>query len=510
VGTSECVVQGHQGQHGGTRSVVVSRISSRVLSLEIVQIVFDCIDVTDGGGGIVHLSLSLIMDVPYTEFVIADSLSIAVRSRGLNSLNNTPVYTPTNPLAQFDSICEAVAKLYGCNLYLADVVRDVLKVYNYDPINPDVFVERGPDSFFAFDDGDDPQRDKSTYVRYAPLAAVVSNDLEELEETPRADDERISTDFSEEALGWYYDVSGTDPSSPYSVTPRNVFAAERGDLCLGGEFNMIVQCPRGGGVSHVLGYSAKGLVTFPRSTLHTDKLRTPLLHVPHGYGVCLLAGVREIFILDSTFTPVLSFEFIPQFVSLVDGLGSNNNNKLAVIDKPLVSSLEELLDDDIASKYRRIKVGEDIVHGECSYSYVSPDRGGVPQTSTLRHMVSRWGVTKPVLCTPGSVLCMNLDTLERIITVVAGYIPEGRSVLYTTIERFVNFLYRTGHAHGGGLPLYETLSEAFVAYQNIKIINSQLASSDGNLTIDLSPFNNSSETINIENWRETKSMVLYQ
>lgn len=439
------------------------------------------------------------MEVPYTEFVIIDSLSVAVQSTGLRRLNNTPISTPPNPLAQFDTLCQAVARIYGCNLYLTDMVRETSVVYNYDPINKNVFVERNRDRFLVVDEKKSPIK-KSTYSKYIPMNS--SHDLEELEE-PTRDEKSIAADFSDEALGWYYDVFRTDPNSPYRTLPKNVFAANIGAPCPGDQYNMIVQCPRA--ITHVLGYSINGMVTFPNSTLHTDKLRTPLLHIPNGYGICLLAGVLEVFLLDSTFTPVLAFEFHPQLTAFLDGL-ERGGKGLAVLSMPTVTNLDELIEEDIASKYKDLKVGDEIVQGECSYSYISPDRGNTIQTSTLRHMMSRWGVAKPVLCLPDSVLCMNLDTMERIMTVIHSYIPPTRSILYTTIEKFVNFLYRAGYS--GKFPDYETLTEAFVAYQNIKIINSQLLSSDGTLTIDLSPFS-SNQTLEIQNWQEKRSKVSY-
>ena len=438
--------------------------------------------------------------MPYTQFVVTESLSTAIRSRGLSPSNNKILtYYPKNLQASFDDVCWEVAKLYGCNLYLIDAVRNILRVYNYDPIRPDVFIQRGQTSFFVFD-GEDTLREKKEFLEYNPEATPVDID-EEVEAEQSA--ENISVDFSEEeALGWYYDIDKNDPRNPFKLIHRNVISADNDLSKLEGDYDMIIQCPKS--VAHVIGYSPGGMVTFPVSTLRTNKLHTPLLHIPHGYGLCLLSRVREVFLLDSTFTPVVWFEFFSEVVALVDGLESA---KIAVLDMPLVTTLGELLDADIASKYKNIKIGEEIVQGECSYEYISLDRGDVPQSGTLSYIVSKWGVTKPVVCTQRSVLCASLNTIDTIFTVIDRYISTDKSILYATIEKFVDFLYRTGHSEE--IPSYENLKDAFIAYQNIKIINSQLASSEGSLDINLSIFNHNPRTLSMQHWQEKNTKIPY-
>ena len=442
------------------------------------------------------------MRFPYTEFVIIDSLSIAIRSL-LGSTNSTVVPTPPNPLAQFDTLCAAVAKSFDCVLYLEDEVRGTRQAYNAAATNHEVFIRRTPEEFITQVHGD-----RRGYSRYEEANhGEQLDELEEEKEEEEEDEERITEDFTEEALGWYYDVFKTDPKSPYKTIPRNVYPAtlkENTNPIPTGDFDLLVKCPDKS--THILGYSSKGMVTFPRSTLYTDKLAKPVLRVPNGAGICLLAGVQDLYVLDQMFIPTLAFQFFPQFVRFTDGL-AEEDARLAVLDDPVLTSLDDLIDSDIASKYRNLRVGSNIVQGECSYDYDGP--GGIPRSSTMRHMVSRWGLIKQVVAVKPSVLCMSLDTLERLITVIDGYIPEERSVIYSTIERFVMFLYRAGYP--GDMPKYENMTDAFVAYQNIKVINSQLVTTDGTLRIDLSPFSqhNKHSYLTIKNWKEANSNALY-
>lgn len=446
------------------------------------------------------------MEFPYTDFVIVDSLSLAIRSQGLSTNNSTPVITPPNPIAQFDALCDAVAKSFGCSLYLDDKVRKSKNRYNtHGPASNTnvVFIERSPEAFII----SPQQQDTSCYSRYEATHAITN--LEELEKAPE-NIEKITEDFTEEALGWFYDVFKNDPKSPYSTIPRNVYPADLKESASSvprGEIDMIIQCPEKD-VIHVLGYSSRGMITFPKSTLYTNKLSTPILRVPDGLGICLVAGAQEIFLLSSSFNPILAFQFIPQFVRFVKAIGVKGCF-VTVLDDPIPTKLDEIIDADIEAKYGNLRVGTNIVQGECTYDYEALDRDGIPQSSTINHLVSRWGITKPILCVKESFLCMNLHTLERIIEVINEYLPRDRSVIYKTIERFVNFLYRVGYS--GEIPQYENLTDAFVAYQNIKVINSQLVTKDGTLTIDMSPFSKYSryQELCIRDWKETNSNVSY-
>ena len=321
---------------------------------------------------------------------------------------------------------------------------------------------------------------------------------------------------SDDSLGWFYDVFTTDPKSQYNTIPRNVYPAggkERYIPVPTGKFTMIIRCPLNADaatdITHVLGYSGEGLVTLPKSVLYTDKMSAPLLRVPHGAGICLQAGVQDILVLNSNFVPVLAVRVLQQMFKFIDGL-HDDRTPVAVLDKPVLTSLDSLIKADIAGKYKNLRVGPNIVQGECSYDY--EDAWGVQKSSTMGAMMSDWGVSDPILCVKESALCMSLETIEHILTVLPDYILDTKSVIYTTIDRFVLFLYRAGYE--GNMPQYENLTDAFVAYQNIKVINSQLIATDGTLTIDMRPFapilhTNIQPPLTFKDWKETKSNVTY-
>ena len=443
------------------------------------------------------------MEVPYTDFVIADSLIAVVRS-ATGSNNPTKPISPPNPKEQFDALCDAVAKSFKCTLYVVDEVRRSRHVYNSTSSDGEVFIRRTSRVFRVIPAGEG--EDPNTFSRYDPFQGDI---LDELREEER-DEEKMIEDFSEEALGWYYDVFKTDPKSPYKTISRNVYPAnikEQSKPVPAGNFDMVIRCPAAAAdITHALGYSEKGLVTLPKSVLYTNKMSTPIVRIPHGAGICLQAGVLDIYVLDSNFIPVRAVHFFQQISRFVDGL-QDDGTPVAVLDEPVLTSLDSLIEADIARKYKNLRVGSNIIQGECSYDY--EDAWGVKKSSTMGAIMSEWGVYDSILCVKESDLCMSLETVENILTVVADYIPGAKSIIYTTIERFVNFLYRAGYE--GDTPQYENSTEAFVAYQNIKVINSQLVATNGTLTLDMTPFTPTTlhPTLALKDWKETKSNVTY-
>lgn len=433
------------------------------------------------------------MEVPYTDFVLADSLKTAVRLAIGHNNNNHPD-VPLTFKYQFDALCQTVAESFRVTLYLEDEVRGSKHVYNSIENKRQVFLRRTHKTFQILS-----QVDPSLFSRYE---RAQGEDIELTEEKEEKDYKDEADEFSLETLSRYYDIS--DPKS-FKPVRRNVFLGKKENFAE--KFDMVIRCPaKTTDIMHVLGYSAKGLVNLPRSELFTDRIASPIIRVPHGAGICLLTGVQEIFVLDSNFVPLLSINFFQHIVRFIDGL---ENASLVVLDKPVLSSLKDLITDDIARKYKNLRVGANIVQGECSYDY--EDSWGVAKSSTISDMMAKWGVTEPILCVKESNLCMSLNTVDYMLTVMSDYIPETRSVIYTTIERFVNFLYRAGY--DGDIPRYESLAEAFVAYQNIKIINSRLVSTNGTCTIDMSPFTPMHRdhhlTLTIQDWRDTKSNQTY-
>lgn len=440
----------------------------------------------------------------YTQFVVAEALTAAIRSKGFNT-------TETNipPGSTFDAVCDTISKASGCQLYVMDRVRGGNYVYNSNSQETaPVSIERTSHAFVVLDGVPVDVH----FVQYESASTTdLEYDLEEAEESETdRNEESMDPDF--DSSGWYYDSVDDDFKSLKSMRPNVKYTSrDQYDCAATAEsFDLFLKCPHDTTSRFVVGYSTTGKIVFSESVLFTRKLgdSTSLLKIPNGMGICMLTGVSDVLLLDKMHLPVAAYKLHEELYAFISGI--NRRGITGVIGNPLVQTTEDAIEFDIDSKYRNIQPSS-VEEGECVYSFEAQDKGKIPQFGTLNYMVSRGGLFKNLLHTPASNVCFSLESLEQTVIVLDRHLPRDRSIIYHTNEAFVNFLYVVGYPHEK--PQYEDLPSAFKVYQNVKAINSNLVTNQGYLEIDMRPFqtitNTAHNTLTIIDWKEKNTGLRY-
>lgn len=438
-----------------------------------------------------------VASVKYTNFVLAEAITALLRRAGLTTRSYAAATTNTAATGYTDDgVLEAAAAVFDTSIYLDDRVREGKYLYtNRSAGGSKVFILREESTLYASLSGDDDL--------YAPVHAEDDPPMEEEAAVP----EPLDTGALGDASGWYYDTAANDFAR--RTRKQNVFRQTNlaAPPISDDGYGMIIQCPAGKSVVYLEGYGERDMVSFGPCALHENKLAVPLLHVPNGLGICMLNGVTDLVMLDSALNPVDFLKPYDHLAYFVEGLSAEG--PVAVVDRPLLTSLQDVVDDDVAGKYRDLRVGDTVTAGECTYDYDALDRGGIPQTSTLGHLKDGMESLKHLVMVVGgkSKLCMSVGNLEQCMRAVDGYLPAGKSVVYGAVERFVQFLYRVGYQ--GALPAYETFEPLYRMYVNVKLIEDKLRETGGTCKIDMSPFQDVLATdvtyLEFKEWKEEAS-----
>lgn len=433
--------------------------------------------------------------------MLADSLAAALRSAGAQvpSFNSVPLDAP------FDIVCDSLAKSSRITLVVIDIVRGRTFVYNTTTTGiPTIYVERTDEWFRVL-----PRKPSHAgqYVYYeTPVTETLDHELPSAAPAPRGDP--IAEDF--DASGWVYDVDPTDCRTIRPEAPNVVLCVSSQPMVVN-ELDLVIKLPGHYSASYAVGYSATAKVVFRSVVVHPREMAdsVSLIKIPNGMGVCLLNQVSDVIVSDQDFRPVCSFNVFAEVFAFVRGV--YDSGVTGVIGKPLVTTAEEAIDDDIASRCTDLRVSGEIQDGECLYSYRAAHRGDIPQTAKLKTLMTSSGVFTDVLHTPSSCLCFTLEAVDGILAVMGRYVPTKRSILYTVNEAFVTFLCAIGYPHE--LPNYETLKDAYGVYMNVRIINARLTSGDGTLVVDMRPFqsitNTAANTVTLNGWKEQHTAIMY-
>lgn len=374
-----------------------------------------------------------------------------------------------------------VSLLFNVTLYLYNATTDRHSMYNPSG-HSKVFVMQTHDTLSTFDGADDGTY---TLVDIPTTQAYPSTDVEM--SSPSSD---IGGHAIEGSSDWTYEITpgNVDRGVHRSNVQRGniTYNEEPSDDLTDTKYDLIIKCPKAKYAFVVEGYSRTCKVTFDTATIHTSKLSTPLLKIPNGLGICLLTKVIDIFVLDEGANPIQHIDLYSDLATFAKGLGSGISK--VQVNTPLAGVTDaDIIRSDIGSRYTNIRIGREIIDGECVYHFDNNARGGVNDRSTLGYMVNSSTISQALMCIDNqSSLCLSMDTLDKILASIDSYLPEGKSIIYQTVRRFILFLYKMGFLHE--LVYYDTPEDAFSMYCNIRLAADKLNMHGGDGDIDMEPF----------------------
>lgn len=440
--------------------------------------------------------------VKYSKFTLRQVLEYLLWKCKLEEKRRINTTVSTN---WFDPVAEAVALSYGATIYVKNAVDGENKVYNTPRGGslrvslPSVYIVR-EDEHIVWDEGERFALAGLTYSEYstAPKTdALVSVESDVIDKG--STEESMSGVSSSDKLGsgWYFDEE--KGRFERSIKRANVVTStpteDENDLSdLDGSLVVLYPDETPVPILYIEGYSAEGMIMFPKVTLFDrTKINAQLLKIEEGLDICLLHKVTDLYFLDANYTPVAHLDVHRSVRRLLRKLAREGSAKITVIGEPLLESVKDLVEHDIAKSYGNLRVGGTVVDGECCYHYDNLRGGGVPKASTLNHLVESMDVKKYVLCEHfravprrEMAVCMSIHNLSYYLSCVENYLPTQRSAVYQCIAKFVHFLYKVGF--GGEFPSYEDPLSAYRVYQNIQTFEIDMRREGGNVDLDTSGF----------------------
>ncbi|KAK3757160.1 hypothetical protein RRG08_061445 [Elysia crispata] len=406
--------------------------------------------------------------VPFRPFIFKESLSSLLRRAGFNQRNHQTTNTPTDTS---DDIAHDVSIDFQVALYLTRGQQRT--VYNPEALST-VFVLQSEDTLETTQDEDpaeftvyDPSSRNDNDVEMVDLKEVVKEEKEtELEIMVKT-------------------MANTIPAVTNSARHKaNIKHDKSVDDLHVGTYDLFILSPKGDDAFYVEGYNETDVVQFRDATMYSRQICTPLLRIHMGAAVCLINKVTDIVVMDAAGNPLQFIEFYPQLCSFIKGVNNNsNNNKLTALGRPLVKSLTDLVDDDVATRFSSIKRSKSDSH-ESSFEYEL--KSGGFYKSTMSHLMQTNSIMTDLLCVQSSDVCMSLQTVQAIMGSVETYIPQNRSVLYSTVHKFVDFLFYVGYDHQ--LVYFDDLPGVSRMFNTLMSVKQELDRTGGTGLIDMRLF----------------------
>ncbi|GFR75985.1 hypothetical protein ElyMa_005789100 [Elysia marginata] len=431
--------------------------------------------------------------------------------------------------AGFDAIVESFALSHDIGILMNKSNPNTNLSYNVHIQFPTIYITHTEDSL-TWDEND---RERLSALPYTPFISNIRRkhltqgpmnfDPTDQNQQPLTMEASSNEDI---AVGWYFDEGANDFVRLY-MKP-NVFKStpsqDNAQLNDYEDGSLLFVCPSQLAVKYVEGFSARGQVTFERVTVYDKtKLNCQLVRIHGGLETCLIDKVTDIFFLSAEGTPIAHVDPHAAVCELIKNLTAENSNldqgakEITIVDVPFIKSFRELADHDTGQRLFNLRVGVAITDGECVYRYQTADK--IDDAGTLNALVDTMPGKTYALChridyapqSPAS-LCMSLTNMDIYMSAIANNIPEGRSVIYKTLEGLLAFLLKIGFS--GTAPYCGDPLSVHRIYKNVRTFERHLFDNNGTASINMSAFtfeaeNGDCDFIHLKDWIETNSGLTY-